>query len=87
MASYIAEVSAFFFSGRFMRIKRTGPSSVTMTWSVMKFPQYSAVIPAERSESRDPSCPPNGRGVMGPGSRDANAWQTRVNALKASLAG
>ena len=33
MASYIAMVSAFFFSGRFIRTVRTGPSSVTMTRS------------------------------------------------------
>ena len=35
MASYIAKVSAFFFSGRFIRTVRTGPSSVTMTRSVI----------------------------------------------------
>src|SRR5437868_14476723 len=48
IASYIAEVSAFFFSGRFMRIVRTGPSSVTMTCSIMEVsPEYSVVIPGE----------------------------------------
>ena len=35
MASYIAIVSAFFFSGRFIRTVRTGPASVTMTRSAM----------------------------------------------------
>src|ERR1041384_6305114 len=36
IASYITEVSAFFFSGRFIRIVRIAPSSVTMTCSVMQ---------------------------------------------------
>ena len=36
MASYIAKVSAFFLSGRFIRTVRTGPSSVTMTHSVIR---------------------------------------------------
>src|SRR3954470_8623234 len=36
IASYIAKVSAFFFSARFIRIVRIGPSSVTMTCSVMR---------------------------------------------------
>src|ERR1044071_4940246 len=31
IASYIAKVSAFFLSGRFIRMVRIGPSSVTMT--------------------------------------------------------
>src|SRR5947209_6607396 len=36
IASYIAEVSAFFLSGRFIRMVRIGPSSVTITLSVMR---------------------------------------------------
>ena len=36
MASYIGKVSAFFFSGRFIRTVRTGPSSLMMTRSVIR---------------------------------------------------
>ena len=46
IASYIAMVSAFFFSGRFIRTVRTGPSSVTMTRSVMASPTYP-LVPAK----------------------------------------
>src|ERR1051325_575534 len=44
IASYIAKVSAFFFSGRFIRIVRIGPWSVTMTCSVM--------LPSSRATQR-----------------------------------
>ena len=44
IASYIAEVSAFFFSGRFIRMVRIGPSSLTMTCSVM--------LPSSRAAQR-----------------------------------
>src|SRR5471032_118880 len=43
MASYIAMVSAFFFSGRFIRTVRTGPSSVTMTRSAMALVRQSCL--------------------------------------------
>src|SRR5664279_2250934 len=36
MASYIAKVSAFFLSGRFIRTVRTGPSSLTRTRSLIE---------------------------------------------------
>jgi hypothetical protein len=39
MASYIPAVSAFFFSGRFIRMVRTGPSSVTMTSVMLMRPE------------------------------------------------
>src|ERR1043165_4247463 len=44
IASYIAKVSAFFFSGRFIRMVRIGPSSVTMTCAVM--------LPSRRAAQR-----------------------------------
>ena len=52
IASYMTDVSAFFFSGRFMRIVRTGPSSVTMTWSVIEFLPNSIGHPGRAK--RDP---------------------------------
>src|SRR5262245_19160225 len=42
IASYIADVSAFFLSGRFIRIVRIAPSSLTITWSVMGSPFVAA---------------------------------------------
>src|SRR5262249_21137469 len=72
MASYIAKVSAFFLSGRFIRMVRIGPSSVTMT-SVVMVPLFSAVIPGE-AEGRDPgpiSQQNRRRRYRGPGSRIA----------------
>jgi hypothetical protein len=41
MSAYIARVSAFFFSGRFIRMMRTAPSSVTAIAPVIVFPRFS----------------------------------------------
>src|SRR5262249_49617234 len=44
MVSYIAAVSAFFLSGRFIRTVRRGPSSLTMTRSAMCSPILAHIL-------------------------------------------
>ena len=44
IASYIAAVSAFFLSGRFIRTVRTGPASVTVMCSLMPISAASAAL-------------------------------------------